>query len=471
MCETRNIHIPAYVGGIDLSRPHLVAIGGAGMSALAHLLVRRGAHVSGSDIRTTDVTRALAAVGCHVHLGHDAAHVDDPSVVVWSSGVEQDTPELVAARAAGVPVVHRSHVLAQLLSEAHRSVVVGGTHGKSSTTAMLATALRSLSPSWAGGGALIGGVNAAHGSGGVFVAEGDESDRSIAAYRPDVAVVLNVDDDHPETYVDRDDVLGVFETFARGSRHLVASADDEGTRALVERVRSSCVDVTTVGESEGADFRVVAIEQQAARSRVVVREPDGATTSFTVRVPGGEMALNAAAAFVAGRVLGVDASELADGLGRFQGIQRRMSMVGEASGVIVRDSFAHHARAIEADLAAGRALTSERLIVAFQPCGWTRTMAQGPDLGRALAVADEVVLLDVHSTVTPPFSGMTTEGLEKAVVEHGGRLHRVHGHEQAADVVASLTGPGDLVLTMGTGDVTALGTVILARTRAGVVTA
>ncbi|MFD7556417.1 glutamate ligase domain-containing protein [Streptomyces sp. NPDC059835] len=260
----------------------------------------------------------------------------------------------------------------------------------------------------------------------------------------------------------------MFEEFTRGSRHLVTSADDEGARLLVERIRSSCVNVTTVGESEDADFRVVAIERQGTGSRVAVRQPDGTTTSFTVPVPGREMALNAAAAFTAGRVLGVGAQQLADGLARFQGVQRRMNAVGEASGVTVRDSFAHHARAIEADLAAGRSLTSGRLVVAFQPCGWTRAMAQGPAMGRALAAADEVVLLDVHSTVAPPFADMNAEGIGEAVIEHGGRVHRVHDHAQVAAVVNGLVGPSDLVITMGTGDVTALGPQILAHTSAAV---
>ncbi|WP_406002377.1 UDP-N-acetylmuramate--L-alanine ligase [Streptomyces sp. NBC_00829] len=463
MTETRRVQIPIECGPLDLSSPHFAGIGGAGMSALARLLAEQGEQVSGSDIRTTLGMEQLRAVGCRIHLGHRAENLKEPSVVVWSSSIEGDNPELVAARRAGIPTAHRSQVLSQLMNGAAQSVVVGGTHGKSTTTAMLAVALDRRDPSWAGGGAVLGGRNARHGSRSLFIAEGDESDRSITAYRPQVAVVLNVDDDHPETFVDVSEIVEVFRDFVRGSRGLVVSADDPGAQALTALVRDQeGLRVVTFGESEGADVRITSIEAEGTCTWVTLRDLDGVMVTVALRVPGHHNALNAAAAFTAGRVLGVESGELAAGLGRFAGIERRMSLVGTADGVTVRDSFAHHPTAIAADLKAARSLTAGSVVAVFEPCGWTRTAALGPAMGRALAGADKAVLLPVTSTLSSPISEVTTDEIAAAVIEHGGRVHQAAGHAEAAGLLAGLVRPGDLVLTMGTGDVNLLGAQLLA---------
>ncbi|MEU3693189.1 UDP-N-acetylmuramate--L-alanine ligase [Streptomyces narbonensis] len=464
MCETRNLTIPPLGGPSDLSRPHLIAIGGAGMSALALLLAGRGSHVTGSDLSASTVTARVQAAGCRVHIGHDAAHLDNPSVVVWSSGIEESNPEMIAARAAGTPVVHRSHVLAQLLGDAEESVIVGGTHGKSTTTAMLATALDALAPSWAGGAALVGGLNAQQGAGSLFVAEGDESDRSISLYRPDVAVVLNVDDDHPETFADRADAIDVFAEFAGQARTLVVSADDPGARELAGRVRDrDGLRVVTFGESGGADIRVTAIEPTGTGHTVTLADLDGTAVTFTVQVPGRHTAMNAVAAFATGRVLGVPAADLTGGLGRFSGIERRMTVSGIADGVTVRESFAHHPTAIAADLGTAKALTEGRIITVFQSTGTTRTALLGEAMGRALAAADEVIILPVHATMPSPVGAVTAKSIGRAAVANGARVYPAATLEQAASLAATLARPGDLVITMGTGGVAGLGAQILAR--------
>lgn len=463
MAETKHIHteIPVHTGPFDLSRPHIVGIGGQGTSALAQVLIQRGTPVTGSDARATAYTEALSAAGCTVREGFAAEQITGASVVVWGTAMDTDNPELVAARAAGIPVMHRSDVLAHLMDRAATSVAVAGTHGKSTTTGMLATAVSSLSPSWVGGGSLIGGVNGHHGEGGVFIAEADESDRTLSRYRPDIAIVLNIEDDHPETHVDLNDAIDTFHTLAASTRTLVISHDDPGAQALAERVRTLPeLRVVSFGEADDADVRIVSIVRSGAGHTVTVHEADGTETELVVSVPGRHNVLNAVAAFAAGRLLGVAADELADQLGRFAGIERRLSLTGARNGITVRDSFAHHPTAISADITAARSLADGRVIVVFEPCGWTRTMAFGPRMGKALAAADHVVLLAVHSYVAEPIPEVTPNLIADAITGHGGSVDSTV-IEDAAELVGALVKPGDLVMTMGTGAVTALGETIL----------
>ncbi|MFD8415470.1 UDP-N-acetylmuramate--L-alanine ligase [Streptomyces sp. NPDC059650] len=462
MVETRYVEIPSPVGPLDLTRPHFVGICGAGMSALAFLLAGRGAQVSGSDVKTGETAAGLETAGCRVRAGHDAANIAGASVVVWSSVIDAANPEIVAARAAGVPVAHRSHVLAQLVAGADRSVVVTGTHGKSTATAMLAAAVGHLSPSWAAGAAPVGGVNG-HAGSGLLIAEGDESDRSVALYQPEVAVVLNADDDHPETFAGAADVVGTLTDFAIGAGTLVASADDAGAREATGRVRRhGGTRVVTFGESTDADIQLLsAVPAAAAGSTVTVLDPRGVRVSWTVRSPGRAAVLASLAAYAAGRVLGEAPQVLAAGLSGFAGVARRMQLLGEMEGVRVVDSFAHHPAAIVADIAAARELTDGRVLVAFEPCGATRVRLLGARMGAALAGADEVVLLPVRDAVPTEAGPVTGEGIERAVGAAGVRVHAADGLVQAADTLAALARPGDVVVTMGVGEVAGLGAMFL----------
>ncbi|MFB7467086.1 UDP-N-acetylmuramate--L-alanine ligase [Streptomyces sp. NPDC056224] len=463
MVETRYVEIPPPAGPLDLSRPHFVGICGAGMSALARLLAGRGAQVSGSDMKTGQAAAGLEAAGCQVRTGHDATNTAGASVVVWSSVIDAANPEIIAARAAGVPVAHRSHVLAQLVAEADRSVVVAGTHGKSTATAMLAAALGHLRPSWAAGAAPVGSVNG-HAGSGLLIAEGDESDRSVAWYRPDVAIVLNADDDHPEVFSGTGDVVGTLTDFAMGAGTLVVSADDAGARKVSHRVRGNGgTEVVTFGESAGADVRLLSVVPTTGGSTVTVLDPGGVRVSWTVRTPGRPAVLASLAAYAAGRVLGEEPEPLAAGLSGFAGVRRRMQFFGEVEGVRVVDSFAHHPTAIAADIAAARELAGGRVIVAFEPCGATRVRVLGSRMGVALAAADEVVLLPVRDAVSTPAAAVVSgDGIERAAVAAGVRVHEGGGLAQAAVAVAALAGPGDVVLTMGVGEVAGLGALILA---------
>ncbi|WP_435060124.1 UDP-N-acetylmuramate--L-alanine ligase [Streptomyces sp. bgisy060] len=463
MVETRYVEIPSPVGPLDLTRPHFVGICGAGMSALALLLAGRGAQVSGSDVKTGETAGGLETAGCRVRSGHDAENIEGASVVVWSSVIDAANPEIVAARAAGVPVAHRSHVLAQLVAGADRSVVVTGTHGKSTATAMLAAAVGHLSPSWAAGAAPAGGVNG-HAGSGLLIAEGDESDRSVALHRPEVAVVLNADDDHPETFAGTADVVGTLTDFATGARTLVASADDAGAREVTGRVRrhGGGTRVVTFGESTEADVRLLsAVPTAAGGSTVTVLDPRGVQVSWTVRSPGRSAVLASLAAYAAGRVLGEAPQVLAAGLSGFAGVARRMQLLGEVEGVRVVDSFAHHPSAIVADIAAARELTDGRVLVAFEPCGATRVRVLGARMGAALAAADEVVLLPVRDAVPTEVGAVNGQGIEHAALSAGVRVHAADGLVQAVGVLAGLARPGDVVVTMGVGEVAGLGAMFL----------
>ncbi|MFC9268012.1 UDP-N-acetylmuramate--L-alanine ligase [Streptomyces zhihengii] len=453
-----------------MERPHFIGIGGAGMSGIAKILAQRGAKVAGSDAKESATAESLRALGATVHIGHAAAHLaDDASCVVVSSAIRADNPELVRAAELSVPVVHRSDALASLMTGL-RSIAVAGTHGKTTTTSMLAVALThlGLDPSYAIGGDLEGpGTNARHGEGDIFVAEADESDRSFHKYDPDVAIVLNAELDHHANYASMDEIFASFETFVGKivpGGTLVVCADQQGAVELTRRVRGlPSLRVVTYGEHEDADVRVHKITPRGLTSEVTVLL-DGRFLTFTVSVPGRHYALNAVAALAAGVALGIPAHNLASAIGSYTGVKRRLQLKGEAAGVQVIDSYAHHPTEMTADLEAMRsAADGSRLLVVFQPHLFSRTQELGKEMGQALALADESVVLDIYPAREDPIPGVTSELIIDAANAAGARVRAVHDKETVPEVVAGMAKPGDLVLTMGAGDVTDLGPAVLAR--------
>ncbi|MCG7529388.1 UDP-N-acetylmuramate--L-alanine ligase [Streptomyces sp. OfavH-34-F] len=452
-----------------MERPHFIGIGGAGMSGIAKILAQRGAKVAGSDAKESPTADALRALGATVHIGHSAAHLaDDASCVVVSSAIRADNPELVRAAELSIPVVHRSDALASLMGGL-RSLAVAGTHGKTTTTSMLAVALGELGldPSYAIGGDLAGpGTNAAHGEGDIFVAEADESDRSFQKYDPDVAIVLNVELDHHANYASMDEIHESFEAFAGKivpGGTLVVSADQSGATELTRRVRETlpALTVVTYGEAETADVRVHKITPRGLTSEVTV-VLGGKFLTFTVSVPGRHYALNAVAALAAGIALGIPAHNLASALGKYTGVKRRLQLKGEAAGVQVIDSYAHHPTEMTADLEAMRGAASDaRLLVVFQPHLFSRTRELGTEMGRALALADASVVLDIYPAREDPLPGVTSALIIDAATAAGADVTAVHDKAEVPVVVAGMAKPGDLVLTMGAGDVTDLGPRIL----------
>ncbi|MFB7273879.1 UDP-N-acetylmuramate--L-alanine ligase [Streptomyces sp. NPDC056244] len=454
-----------------MERPHFIGIGGAGMSGIAKILAQRGAKVAGSDAKESATAEALRALGVTVHIGHAAAHLaEDASCVVVSSAIRADNPELARAAELSVPVVHRADALASLMTGL-RAIAVAGTHGKTTTTSMLAVALTELGldPSYAIGGDLAGpGTNARYGEGEIFVAEADESDRSFQKYDPEVAIVLNVELDHHANYASMEEIYESFEAFAGKivpGGTLVICADQPGAVELASRVRArSAVKVVTYGEDPAADVRVHKIAARGLTSEATVLL-DGRLLTFAVSVPGRHYALNAVAALAAGVALGLPAHNLASALGAYTGVKRRLQLKGEAAGVQVIDSYAHHPTEMTADLEAMRAAAppGSRLLVVFQPHLFSRTQELATEMGQALALADASLVLDIYPAREDPIPGVTSALITDAAEAAGATVTAVHDKGAAVDTVAGMAGPGDLVLTMGAGDVTDLGPDILAR--------
>ncbi|MFI6333573.1 UDP-N-acetylmuramate--L-alanine ligase [Streptomyces sp. NPDC050535] len=451
-----------------MDRPHFIGIGGAGMSGIAKILAQRGATVAGSDAKESATAEALRALGATVHIGHAAGHLaTDASCVVVSSAIRTDNPELARAAELGIPVVHRSDALARLM-DGLRPIAVAGTHGKTTTTSMLAVSLSTLGlkPSYAIGGDLDApGSNALHGEGDIFVAEADESDRSFHKYAPEVAIILNAELDHHANYASLEEIYESFERFVERVTEggtLVISADNEGARELTRRVRATDVEVVTYGESADADVRVLSVVPHGLKSEVTVLL-DGAELTFAVSVPGRHYAHNAVAALAAGAALGVPAAELAPALASYTGVKRRLQLKGEEAGVQVVDSYAHHPTEMTADLEAMRAGASGRILVVFQPHLFSRTQELGKEMGQALSLADASLVLDIYPAREDPIPGVTSELIIEAARAADAEVTPVHDKADVPSVVAGMAKPGDLVLTMGAGDVTDLGPEILAR--------
>jgi UDP-N-acetylmuramate--alanine ligase len=469
-----------------LARVHLVGIGGAGMSGIARILLARGDAVSGSDAKDSRTVLALRAQGARIAVGHHAANLDQldggPTAVVVSSAIRDTNPELTEARRRGIPVLHRSAALAGLMV-GHRVACVAGTHGKTSTTSMLTVALQhcGLDPSFAIGGDLNeSGANAHHGSGGLFVAEADESDGSFLAFTPSVAVVTNVEADHLDHHGTVAAYVAVFDAFLRRIEPggvLVACADDPGSAALADRAEAAGIRVRRYGftATGPADATLHAFhpvrgdgESSAGGGEVQVTL-DGAIVRLRVAVPGEHMALDAAAALLAGVELGAPVPGMLAGLAAFGGVRRRFEFKGRAGGVRVYDDYAHNPTKVTAQLRASRLVAGDgRLVVVFQPHLFSRTRDFASEFGRALGLADEVVVLDVFGAREEPIPGVSGALVAEAVPLPAARVHHEPSFDRVPDLVAAVARPGDLVITMGAGDVTLLGPeILLALDRAG----
>ncbi|HEX4832565.1 MAG TPA: UDP-N-acetylmuramate--L-alanine ligase [Trebonia sp.] len=453
----------------DLGRVHLVGIGGAGMSAIARIMLARGVAVSGSDAAESVTLKELAALGARVHVGHDAANLGDAGTLVVSSAIREQNPELVAARQRGLRVLHRAGALASL-ADGRRVIAVTGTHGKTTTTSMIATILlgAGAEPGYAIGGTLAStGVNAADGPGRDFVIEADESDGSFLMLAPDAAVITNVDADHLDNYGTVAAYQASFTAFCERivpGGILLACADDPGAAQVAAHGAARGLRVRTYGESAAADYRLARATVDGMTTRFRVQGPAG-ELDIQVGVPGRHYALNGTAALAIAAETGTDPQAAAAALAGYQGAGRRMEPKGEARGVRVLDTYAHHPTEIAADLAAAKDIAvGGRVIAVFQPHLFSRTRIFAADLGAALARADEAIVLDVYAAREDPEPGITGQVVVDAV-PGGARYVPL-----AADVpraVAALAKAGDVVLTMGAGDITRVGPLILAEIAAG----
>jgi UDP-N-acetylmuramate--alanine ligase len=451
----------------ELGRVHFIGIGGAGMSGIARIMLTRGTKVSGSDSGASATLDELAALGARVHVGHAVGQVGDADTVVVSSAIRDSNPELAEARRRGLRVLHRAAALASLM-HGRRVVAVTGTHGKTTTTSMIATVLLATGagPAYAIGGLLAAtGTGAADGPGPDFVAEADESDGSFLMYAPDVAVVTNIEADHLDNYGTEEAYRASFADFlakVKPGGVLVTSADDPGTGDLAAQARARGLRIVTFGESPAADYRVTRVTASGMETSLTIRQPPDQDLDLVIGVPGHHNALNAAAAFAAAVELGVEPVRAAAALASYRGAARRLEPKGEAGGVRVLDTYAHHPTELAADLRAAREITagSGRVIAVFQPHLYSRTRIFAADFGAALGLADEAVVLDVYAAREDPESGVTGRLVADAVP--GGAAHYIPEFADVPKVVAALAAPGDLVLTMGAGDITTMGPLVLA---------
>jgi UDP-N-acetylmuramate--alanine ligase len=459
-----------------LGRVHFVGIGGAGMSGIARIMLARGLTVSGSDRAASAQLDALAALGATVRVGHATANVDGADTVVTTpSAIGDHNVEVVEARRRGIRVIPRAAALASLML-GKQGIAVSGTHGKTTTTSMLTTVLRrhGCDPSYVIGGILAEtGVGAADGTGGMFVAEADESDGSFLMLSPSVAVVTCIEAEHLDNYENLAQIEAAFAAFAAKIREdglLVTCRDDPGAASLAAAAAGLPVRVRSYGESADADYRVTAVTGLGMATRLTLTAPEAPPGGFTltIGVPGRHNALNAAAAFATAVELGVPAVSAVRGLEAYRGAQRRMEPKGEADGVRVLDSYAHHPTELAADLTAARDVAAGgRVIAVFQPHLYSRTRFFAGQFGAALGLADEALVLDVYAAREEPEPGVTGRVIVAAVP--GGRARFIPDAAAVPDIIAGLAKPGDLVLTIGAGDVTMLGPVIVAalRERAG----
>jgi UDP-N-acetylmuramate--alanine ligase len=444
-----------------LQSVHLVGIGGAGMSALARVLLARGARVSGSDIKESRGLAALRALGAEISVGHRAENLDGSRTVVVSSAIPQANAEVRAARESGLPILQRAQVLALLMRE-HRGVAIAGTHGKTTTTSMIAMVLRyaGLDPTFLIGGDLNEvGTNAHAGEGEWLVAEADESDGSLLWLAPEIAVVGNIEADHLDHYSDEAEIRETFVAFLAnlpaGTGTAVLGTDDEGVRAIMPRVDRSIV---TFGLSEGADWSGRIVERGPAGQRVTVRHGGEEAGTFYLGVPGEHNVRNALATFAVAELVGVSFGIVAEEIARFAGVQRRFQIRGNAGGVTFVDDYAHHPTEVRATLAAAREQGWARIVAVFQPHRYSRTLHLGRQLGEALSAADRVVVTDVYGAGEQPIPGVSGRVVLDGVLAARPRALVAYLPKpgDVSSFIVARAEPGDLVLTIGAGDVTML---------------
>ena len=442
-------------------RIHFIGIGGIGMSGIAELLVSLGYEVSGSDMQRTDITDRLASLGARISQGHDARHVHDAEVVVYSSAVRPANPEMIAARERGLTLVPRAELLAELM-RLRQGIAVAGAHGKTTTTSMITLVLdiAGLDPTAVIGGRVSSfGSNAKLGRGKYLVAEADESDRSFLRLSPRFAVITNIDREHLEAYRDFDDLKAAFVQFANSvpsNGAVILCADDPHLKTIRGDVKRH---VVTYGFDESADVTALDVRLKGYGSVCTVRarKPGGRAIELgqlQLAVPGRHNVLNALAAAAMARELGIAWSDVARGLGGFQGAERRFQRRGEAAGVPVVEDYGHHPTEIAAVIAAAKPIVEGKLILAFQPHRYTRTQFLLGEFARAFVGADVLVLTDIYAAGEDPIAGVTLDTLADAVrAGFSGDLRIVRALRDVPGELASVAQAGDLIVLLGAGSI------------------
>lgn len=450
---------------------HFVGIGGIGMSGIAELLLSLGYRVSGSDLRTTDITKRLEGMGGEIHQGHEAAWVAGADVVVTSTAIPADNPEVVAAKEAHVPVIQRAEMLAELMRLKKYGIAVAGSHGKTSTTSMVAAILAEagLDPTVVVGGKVHGlGSNAKLGGGEFLVAEADESDGSFLKLSPVIEVVTNIDLEHLDYYRDIEQIKDIFLEFIDRLPFYgvaVVCIDNDNVAQILPRIKKR---ILTYGLSEQADLQAVKITSGNGTSTFTVRNSSGELGVIRLNRPGRHLIYNSLAAISVGLELEIDFAVIARALEQFQGVQRRLQVKGEAGGVLVVDDYGHHPTEIRATLDAVREGWPERrVVVAFQPHRYSRTHGLFDDFVTAFRRADVLILTDIYAASEQPIEGVTSEKLLEVIKLHGQRhAHFIPELVQQPQALLPLLQEGDLLLTLGAGNIVRAGEQVLAALQA-----
>ena len=447
---------------------HFVGIGGIGMSGIAEVLLNLGYQVSGSDLRESDTTERLRKLGGEILIGHRAENITSPHVVVISSAVKKDNVEVVAAREKQIPVIPRAEMLAELMRLKY-GVAIAGAHGKTTTTSMVATLLAAggIDPTVVIGGKLNSlGSNAKLGQGEFLVAEADESDGSFLKLSPTIAVVTNIDEEHLDYYQDINEIKDAFLAFINKVPFYgvaILCLDQRHIQSLIPKVEKRYL---TYGMSAQADYQAVDISLQPLGSRFRITHHGQDLGWFELAVPGLHNVSNGLAAVVVARELEIDLDVIRRSLGGFSGVQRRFQVKGEARGVLVVDDYGHHPTEVRATLAAAKAALGRRVVCVFQPHRFSRTRHLFEEFFTAFNQADTVIIMDIYAAGEQPIPGVTGRSVYEGIRDYGHRDAAYIGNrEQVVDHLVSTLRQGDLLLTLGAGDVWKLGEAVLERLR------
>ena len=443
---------------------HFIGIGGAGMSGIARIMLDQGICVSGSDAKDSPTVQSLRIMGAEVYVGHSGEHVDEVDVVVVSSAISQGNPELVAAQKQGKVILPRAEALAILMSESI-AIAVAGTHGKTTTTSMLTVALQhaGLDPSFAIGGTInSSGTNAHLGTGEIFVAEADESDGSFLAYSPTCAIITNIELDHVDHFPDLDSLMKIFAAFVaniKSGGFLIACHDDEGVTQLLQGITRSDISILTYGTAGELTYSRLFLSPGGSAARIT--HNGKVLGELQLQVPGEHNMLKALAALSAGVCLTThSAPDLIKGLSSFTGARRRFELKGSPGGVRVIDDYGHHPTEIEVTLTAARRYAEGgRLLVIFQPHRYSRTQAFAADFAKALSLADQVFLLEIYPASEDPIPGVDSTLISKEM--DPSKVTVEPSMITIVEDVVTAAKPGDVILTLGAGDVSSLASVIV----------
>jgi len=439
---------------------HFVGIGGIGMSGIAELLHNQGYEVSGSDLRETEITRRLQAMGCIIRHGHHADHIKDAHVVVISSAVKQDNPEVKAAKERQVPVIPRAEMLAELM-RMKQGIAVAGSHGKTTTTSLIATILSraEMDPTIVIGGRLNSiGTNAKLGAGDYLIAEADESDGSFLKLNPVIALITNIDPEHMEHFHTMDNLREAFITFANKVPFYGAAIvclDHPEIQGILPAIQKRII---TYGLSAQANYHAENIRQEGFETIFDLVKDQTPSGEVRVRMPGRHNALNAIAAIAVSQELGIPLQKAKQALREFEGVQRRFQERHELKDVLIIDDYAHHPREIEATLQAAKSGWDRRVIAVFQPHRYTRVRDLMDDFFRCFYQADKLIVTRIYPAGEKPLKGIHAEKLYEGIQQHGHRdVHYIEDFERIAAFLATSTRPGDMVITLGAGDIWKVG--------------